>query len=78
MTPACSSRRCLFGLPVLGCVLLALLLLGCGEEGASPESAAATVVPESEVQRKVEAARRRLTQNEGGRRVLRAIEERGG
>ncbi|PQJ36390.1 hypothetical protein BSZ35_08860 [Salinibacter sp. 10B] len=55
-----------------------MLLFGCGEEDPSPESAAPTVVPESEVQRKVEAARRRLTRNEGGRCVLRAIEAHGG
>jgi hypothetical protein len=36
------------------------------------------VVPEEEVQRRVEEARDRLTQNEGGQRVLWAIEAHGG
>jgi hypothetical protein len=63
----------------LGACALAFALAGCG--GASDEgteSASATVVPESAVEQRVEAARERLTQNEGGRRVLRAIEAHGG
>lgn len=42
------------------------------------EGPSAEVVPEDEVERRVEAARNRLTQNEGGQRVLRAIEAHGG
>jgi len=60
-------------------VLLGLFLVGCGEgQGDGDASASANVVPEDEVERKVEAARDRLTQNEGGKRVLRAIEAHGG
>ncbi len=59
----------------------ALLLVGCGG-GASDTnadaSAAPNVVPDSVVQQRVAAARERLTQNDGGRRVLRAIEAHGG
>ena len=60
--------------------LLAILLLaGCGNGGDDAESSdASNVVPPAEVERRVEAARNRLTQNEGGRRVLRAIEAHGG
>jgi hypothetical protein len=65
---------------LLGGAALALLVAGCG--GGAPDDAgsgsSANVVPEAEVERKVEAARERLTQNEGGRRVLRAIEAHGG
>jgi len=56
----------------------ALLLSGCGEQSGSDETSSANVVPDEEVERKVEAARERLTQNEGGQRVLRAIEAHGG
>ena len=58
-------------------LLLSLLgLAGCGSDTdtGDPE----TVDLEKEVQRKMEAARGRLSQNEGGRRVLRAIEAHGG
>ncbi len=59
----------------------ALLLVGCGG-GASDTNAdaaaAPNVVPDSVVQQRVAAARERLTQNDGGRRVLRAIEAHGG
>jgi len=52
------------------------LLVGCGDDTASEE--AANVVPQEVVERRVEAARERLTQNEGGQRILRAIEAHGG
>ena len=54
----------------------ALVLPGCGDGGASSPSA--NVVPTDEVERRVEAARAHLTQNEGGRRILGAIEAHGG
>jgi len=57
-----------------------LIVVGCGEgepSGGEADSGA-NVVPPSEVQRRAEAARNRLAQNEGGRRVLRAIEAHGG
>jgi len=57
---------------------LGVLLGGCGKQTDTDEASPANVVPEREVERKVEAARKRLTQNEGGRRVLRAIEAHGG
>ena len=64
---------------LLGACGLALVLAGCGSPSDDGEAAAsANVVPEPEVERRVEAARERLTQNEGGRRVLRAIEAHGG
>jgi len=54
-----------------------LVLAGCGGgEGTSDGSA--NVVPAEEVDRRVKEARERLTQNEGGERVLRAIEAHGG
>ncbi|MEF8940519.1 MAG: hypothetical protein V5A22_11785 [Salinivenus sp.] len=63
-----------------GAALALFLVVGCG--GGAPDDAgsgsSANVVPPSEVERRVEAARERLTQNEGGRRVLRAIEAHGG
>ena len=50
--------------------------------GEDPSAADAdgppNVVPDSAVQQRVAAARERLTHNEGGRRVLRAIEAHGG
>ena len=55
---------------------LGLILAGCGDGGSS--STEANVVAEREVERRVEAAEARLTQNEGGRRVLRAIDAHGG
>jgi hypothetical protein len=57
-----------------------LIVVGCGEgEPSGGEADSATnVVPPDEVQRRAEAARNRLAQNEGGRRVLRAIEAHGG
>jgi len=66
---------------LLGACILALVLAGCGDtsdDGRETASASANVVPESEVEKRVEAARDRLTQNEGGQRVLRAIEAHGG
>ena len=64
---------------LVGAAVLALLLVGCGGGADAPaDEAASNVVPESEVERRVEAARQRLTQSEGGRRVLRAIEAHGG
>ena len=61
-------------------VACALALGGCGGEPAGDSSAAETTtrVPEREVERRVDAAEERLTQNAGGRRVLRAIEAHGG
>ena len=53
-----------------------LVLTGCG--GETPTDDAANVVPSDEVQRRVEAAEERLTQNKGGQRILRAIEAHGG
>jgi len=55
---------------------LAFVLTGCGEpqDGSGGDN----VVPQDEVERRVEAAQDRLTQNEGGERVLRAIEAHGG
>lgn len=55
-----------------------VLLAGCGEQTETDTAASANVVPEREVERRVEAARERLTQNEGGKRLLRAIEAHGG
>jgi hypothetical protein len=58
---------------------LAGLVLGCGEaqqRGDAPTEA--NVVSEQQVQRKVEGARARLTESEGGKQVLRAIEAHGG
>jgi hypothetical protein len=63
---------------LLGAWTLPVLLAGCGGQGSADKSASATVVPEQEVERTVEAARERITKNEGGRRVLRAIEAHGG
>jgi len=62
-------------------VACALVLVGCGggePSGDAPSPEATNVVPENEVERRVEAARERLTRSEGGRRVLRAIEAHGG
>jgi hypothetical protein len=58
---------------MLACVLV---LAGCGEGEPSDETA--NVVPREEAQRRAEAARNRLAQNEGGQRVLQAIEAHGG
>ncbi|MFO8098395.1 MAG: hypothetical protein R6T83_02095 [Salinibacter sp.] len=57
-------------------LLIGLLLAGCG--GGDSDSAASNVVPDSVVEQEVADARERLTQNEGGERVLRAIEAHGG
>ncbi len=59
-------------------VLIGLFLVGCGGQSGDPDASSTTAVPETEVERRVEAARERLTQNEGGKRVLRAIEAHGG
>lgn len=56
--------------------IFVVVLVGCRQEGES--GGPGNVVPEDEVQRKVEAARNRLAQNKGGQRVLRAIEAHGG
>ena len=76
------SRRVLRLLLVAFVVSGSLVLAGCGDGEPSGEAEAsdpaANVVPPDEVQRRVEAARERLTQNEGGRRVLRAIGAHGG
>ena len=58
---------------MLACVFV---LAGCGSGGSS--NGTTNVVPHEEAQRRAEAARNRLAQNEGGRRVLRAIEAHGG
>ena len=66
-------------LPSLTAGFLVLALTGCAQSGddASP-SETSNVVPESQVNRQVEAARDRLTENDGGRLVLRAITAHGG
>ena len=71
--PHCASASSVLILPLLAAVVV---LAGCGN-GDSPPSEA-NLVPESEVERRVEAAEKRLTQNEGGQRVLQAIEAHGG
>ena len=58
--------------------ICALALAGCGEETPSAPEDAANVMPQDEAQRRAEATRNRLAQNEGGQRVLRAIEAHGG
>ena len=64
---------------IIGLLGLAGLITGCGGEQSAPGTTAApNVVPEQQVEQKVEAARQRLTQSEGGQRVLRAIEAHGG
>ncbi len=64
-------------------LLLSSLLIAWGIGCAQPEDAPSerdspSVVPEAQVERKVAEARNRLTQREGGRLVLRAIEAHGG
>jgi hypothetical protein len=54
------------------------LVLACGGQNGPDDTTSSTVVPDEEVEQKVEAARQRLTQNEGGKRVLRAIDAHGG
>lgn len=68
------SRR----VAILGTWMLLLVPGGCGDSKTDTE-AGSTVSSSSEenVHHHVEAARKRLTQNEGGRRVLRAIEAHG-
>jgi hypothetical protein len=59
--------------------LLLALTAGClRSQDDDTASDGANVVPEAQVTRQVEAARNRLSQNEGGRLVLRAIEAHGG
>jgi hypothetical protein len=76
LLPGGARRSLLLG----GAALALFLVVGCG--GGAPDDAgsgsSANVVPPSEVERRVESARQRLTQSEGGRRVLRAIEAHGG
>jgi hypothetical protein len=65
----------------LGSLLVGLLLAGCGggnTDAGADDSAALNVVADSVVQQQVVDARERLTQNDGGERVLRAIEAHGG
>ena len=68
-------RRSVAGLTLL--LAVALGTMGCGA-GDSSSSSAANVVPEDEVERRAADARSRLTQNEGGQRLLEAIEAHGG
>ena len=76
-TSVCGRRVSFLFLSAL--VLTGLVLAGCGGTQDESETASdANVVPKQEVQRRVEAARNRLTQNEGGKRVLRAIKAHGG
>ncbi len=64
---------------VIGGLLLLVVALGVTGCGAGDSSSpAANVVPEDEVERRVADARNRLSQNEGGQRLLRAIEAHGG
>lgn len=66
--------------------LSTVILAGCGdpqqnnadEAATADEETEANVVPVEEVKPRVEAARERLTQNDGGERILRAIEAHGG
>jgi hypothetical protein len=57
---------------------MGVLLGGCGKQPDTDEAASTNVVPEQEVERRVEDTRKRLSQSEGGKRVLRAIEAHGG
>ena len=78
LTPATTSHARAF-LGVFGAVLLLLAFTGC--ENGDPrtdEASSPNVVPDEEVERRVEAARKRLTQSAGGKRVLRAIDAHGG
>jgi hypothetical protein len=63
---------------LIATILLGSALTGCGGSADGPSDETANVVPEPEVARQVAAAENRLTQNEGGRRVRRAIEAHGG
>ena len=70
--PAIPPRLCV----LLSGLLVLLTGIGCGP---AEEDRASEVVPSAEeIQQQVEAARTRLTANEGGRLVLRAIEAHGG
>jgi len=78
MTPPSlrSKRTFLSGLSLA--LAAVMILAGCGNGASSDAVDEENVVPEREVERRVAAARERLTQNEGGQRVLRAIEAHGG
>lgn len=66
--------------------LVAVALVGCGdarqneseEDAKADEAIEANVLPIEEVQPRADSARERLTQNEGGERILSAIEAHGG
>jgi hypothetical protein len=64
---------------LIGLCGLSVLVAGCSDEQPEPSATSApNVIPKQQVEPKVEAARQRLTQSEGGQRVLRAIEAHGG
>ncbi len=73
--PLAPPHRLVIGGALL--LVVALGVTGCGT-GDSSSSPAANVVPEDEVERRVADARNRLSQNERGQRLLRAIEAHGG
>lgn len=64
---------------VLILLLSGLLWAGCGDgPDRAADATSQSGVPDSVVQQRVADARERLSQNDGGRRVLRAIEAHGG